>query len=113
MKSDLVRPVGPLVIDIENITKDYVMGEEIVRALRGVSLRIHRNEYIAIMGLSGSGKSTLMNMVGCLDTPTSGRYGFNGRNVAEMDDDELAAIRNREIGFVFQTFNLLPRANTL
>jgi len=81
--------------------------------LRGVSLRIHRNEYIAIMGPSGSGKSTLMNMVGCLDTPTCGRYGFNGRNVAEMDDDELAAIRNREIGFVFQTFNLLPRANTL
>ncbi len=108
-----IRPVGPVVIDIENITKDYVMGEEIVHALRGVSLRIHRNEYIAIMGPSGSGKSTLMNMVGCLDTPTSGRYGFNGRNVAEMDDDELAAIRNREIGFVFQTFNLLPRANTL
>ena len=110
---DSIRPVGPVVIDIENITKDYVMGEEIVHALRGVSLRIHRNEYIAIMGPSGSGKSTLMNMVGCLDTPTSGRYGFNGRNVAEMDDDELAAIRNREIGFVFQTFNLLPRANTL
>jgi putative ABC transport system ATP-binding protein len=110
---DSIRPVGPVVIDIENITKDYVMGEEIVHALRSVSLRIHRNEYIAIMGPSGSGKSTLMNMVGCLDTPTSGRYGFNGRNVAEMDDDELAAIRNREIGFVFQTFNLLPRANTL
>ena len=111
--ANVVRPVGPIVIDIENITKDYVMGEEIVHALRGVSLRIHRNEYIAIMGPSGSGKSTLMNMVGCLDTPTCGRYGFNGRNVAEMDDDELAAIRNREIGFVFQTFNLLPRANTL
>ena len=110
---DSIRPVGPVVIDIANITKDYVMGEEIVHALRGVSLRVHRNEYIAIMGPSGSGKSTLMNMVGCLDTPTSGRYGFNGRNVAEMDDDELAAIRNREIGFVFQTFNLLPRANTL
>jgi putative ABC transport system ATP-binding protein len=101
---------GPVVIDIENITKDYVMGEEIVRALRGVSLRIHSNEYLAIMGPSGSGKSTLMNMLGCLDTPTSGRYEFNGRNVAEMDDDELAAIRNREIGFVFQTFNLLPRS---
>src|SRR5438270_11901403 len=110
---DSIRPVGPVVIDIENITKDYVMGEEIVRALRGVSLRIHRNEYIAIMGPSGSGKSTLMNMVGCLDTPTSGRYGFNGRNVAEMDDDELARIRNKEIGFVCQTFNLLPRANAL
>jgi putative ABC transport system ATP-binding protein len=102
-----------MVIDIENITKDYVMGEEIVRALRGVSLQIRRNEYLAVMGPSGSGKSTLMNMLGCLDTPTSGRYEFNGRNVAEMDDDELAAIRNREIGFVFQTFNLLPRATSL
>lgn len=101
------------VIDIENITKEYVMGQEIVRALRGVSLQIHRNEYIAIMGPSGSGKSTLMNMVGCLDTPSSGRYEFNGRNVAEMNDDDLAAIRNREIGFVFQTFNLLPRADSL
>src|SRR5213595_1534114 len=113
MNHNSKRPVGPLVIDIENITKDYVMGEEIVRALRGVSLQIHRNEYIAIMGPSGSGKSTLMNMLGCLDTPTSGRYEFNGRNVAEMDDDELAAIRNREIGFVFQTFNLLARATSL
>ena len=89
------------------------MGEEIVHALRGVSLRIHRNEYIAIMGPSGSGKSTLMNMLGCLDTPTSGRYEFNGKNVAEMDDNELAEIRNREIGFVFQTFNLLPRSTSL
>jgi len=110
---DSIRPVGPVVIDIETITKDYVMGEETVRALRGVSLQIHKNEYIAIMGPSGSGKSTLMNMLGCLDTPTSGRYEFNGRNVAEMDDDDLAAIRNREIGFVFQTFNLLPRATSL
>ena len=108
-----VRAVGPVVIDIENITKDYVMGEEIVRALRGVTLQIRRNEYLAVMGPSGSGKSTLMNMLGCLDTPTSGRYDFNGRNVKDMDDDELAAIRNREIGFVFQTFNLLPRANAL
>src|ERR671925_1308032 len=107
------RVNAPIVIDIENITKDYVMGEEIVRALRGVSLQIHRNEYIAIMGPSGSGKSTLMNMLGCPDTPTSGRYEFNGRNVADMDDDELAAIRNREIGFVFQTFNLLPRSTSL
>lgn len=105
--------ITPLVIDIENITKEYVMGEEVVRALRGVSLRIHRNEYLAIMGPSGSGKSTLMNMLGCLDTPTSGRYEFNGRNVSAMDDDELAAIRNREIGFVFQTFNLLPRSDSL
>ena len=89
------------------------MGEETVRALRGVTLQIHRNEYIAIMGPSGSGKSTLMNMLGCLDTPTSGRYEFNGKNVAEMNDDELAAIRNHEIGFVFQTFNLLPRSTSL
>src|SRR5712675_839895 len=105
--------VSPLVIDIENSTKDYVMGEEVVRALRGVTLQIRSNEYLAIMGPSGSGKSTLMNMLGCLDTPTSGRYEFNGKNVAEMDDDELAAIRNREIGFVFQTFNLLPRSTSL
>jgi putative ABC transport system ATP-binding protein len=109
----IARPPGPVVIDIENITKDYVMGEEIVRALRGVTLQIRRNEYLAVMGPSGSGKSTLMNMLGCLDTPSSGRYEFNGRNVKEMDDDELAAIRNREIGFVFQTFNLLPRADAL
>src|SRR5438067_11556961 len=113
MSQNSTRPVGPLVIEIENITKHYVMGEETVHALRGVSLTIHRNEYIAVMGPSGSGKSTLMNMLGCLDTPTSGRYEFNGRNVAEMDDDELAAIRNREIGFVFQTFNLLPRSTSL
>ncbi|HST31541.1 MAG TPA: ABC transporter ATP-binding protein [Chthoniobacterales bacterium] len=111
--SQTTRPPGPVVIDIENITKDYVMGEEIVRALRGVTLQIRRNEYLAVMGPSGSGKSTLMNMLGCLDTPSSGRYEFNGRNVKEMDDDELAAIRNREIGFVFQTFNLLPRATSL
>jgi putative ABC transport system ATP-binding protein len=113
VNSTITRPVGPLVIDIENITKDYVMGEETVRALRGVSLQIHRNEYIAVMGPSGSGKSTLMNMLGCLDTPSTGRYEFNGKNVAEMNDDELAAIRNHEIGFVFQTFNLLPRASSL
>ena len=102
-----------MVIDIENITKHYVMGEETVHALRGVTLQIHRNEYLAIMGPSGSGKSTLMNMLGCLDTPSSGRYEFNGKNVSEMDGDELAAIRNREIGFVFQTFNLLPRSDSL
>ena len=108
-----MRPHGPVVIDIENITKHYVMGEETVHALRGVTLQIHRNEYLAIMGPSGSGKSTLMNMLGCLDTPTSGRYEFNGKDVAEMNDDELAAIRNREIGFVFQTFNLLPRSTSL
>jgi putative ABC transport system ATP-binding protein len=110
---ETIRPRGPLVIDIENISKHYIMGEETVHALRGVSLQIHRNEYIAIMGPSGSGKSTLMNMIGCLDTPSSGRYEFNGKNVSAMDGDELAAIRNREIGFVFQTFNLLPRSNSL
>jgi putative ABC transport system ATP-binding protein len=103
----------PVVIDIENITKVYVMGEETVHALRGVSLQIRRNEYIAIMGPSGSGKSTLMNMLGCLDTPSSGKYFFNGKDVSAMDDDELAGIRNHEIGFVFQTFNLLPRSTSL
>ncbi|HEY2614093.1 MAG TPA: ABC transporter ATP-binding protein [Chthoniobacterales bacterium] len=111
--TETIRPPGLVVIDIENITKHYVMGEETVHALRGVSLQICRNEYLAIMGPSGSGKSTLMNMLGCLDTPSSGRYEFNGKNVSEMDGDELAAIRNREIGFVFQTFNLLPRSTSL
>jgi putative ABC transport system ATP-binding protein len=113
VESRHVRPVGPLVIAIEGVTKLYQMGEETIHALRGVSLSIHRNEYVAIMGPSGSGKSTLMNMLGCLDTPTSGRYEFNGQNVATMVDDELAEIRNREIGFVFQTFNLLARSDSL
>ncbi len=113
LNTDTIRPRGPIVIDIENITKHYVMGEETVHALRGVTLQIHRNEYLAIMGPSGSGKSTLMNMLGCLDTPSSGRYEFNGKDVSAMDDDELAAIRNHEIGFVFQTFNLLPRSTSL
>lgn len=113
MNTDTLRSPGPIVIDIENITKHYVMGEETVHALRGVSLQIRRNEYLAIMGPSGSGKSTLMNMLGCLDTPSSGRYEFNGKDVSAMDGDELAAIRNREIGFVFQTFNLLPRSTSL
>jgi len=108
-----VRPVGPLVIAIDGVTKLYQMGEETIHALRGVSLNIHKNEYLAIMGPSGSGKSTLMNMLGCLDTPTSGRYEFNGQSVATMVDDELAEIRNREIGFVFQTFNLLARTTAL
>jgi len=107
------RPHGPLVIDIEGVTKEYQMGSEIIHALRGVSMKIFRNEYLAIMGPSGSGTSTLMNMLGCLDTPTAGKYEFNGRNVAQMDDDELAQIRNHEIGFVFQTFNLLPRSDAL
>jgi putative ABC transport system ATP-binding protein len=108
-----VRPAGDRVIHIEDVTKLYKMGAEIIHALRGVSLEIRRNEYLAVMGPSGSGKSTLMNMLGCLDTPTAGRYDFNGKNVAHMTDDELAGIRNREIGFVFQTFNLLPRSDAL
>src|SRR5206468_12587198 len=111
--SSAIRPQGPVVIDIENLTKVYEMGEETVHALRGVSLQIRRNEYLAIMGPSGSGKSTLMNMLGCLDTPSSGRYFFNGEEVSAMDDDELATIRNHEIGFVFQTFNLMPRSTSL
>jgi putative ABC transport system ATP-binding protein len=113
VESRPVRPVGPLVISIEGVTKLYVMGEETIHALRGVSLEIRRNEYLAIMGPSGSGKSTLMNMLGCLDTPSSGKYEFSGQDVASMVDDELADIRNREIGFVFQTFNLLPRSDAL
>ncbi len=98
------------IIEISNLEKRYEMGAEVVYALRDVSLVLRKNEYVAIMGPSGSGKSTLMNMLGCLDTPTSGTYYFNGVDVRELNDDELAAIRNREIGFVFQTFNLLPRA---
>jgi putative ABC transport system ATP-binding protein len=109
----VVRPAGQLVIHIEGVTKLYRMGAETIHALRGVSLRIHRNEYLAVMGPSGSGKSTLMNMLGCLDTPTAGEYDFNGKSVAAMTDNELAEIRNKEIGFVFQTFNLLPRSNAL
>ncbi len=109
----LCRPPGALVIEIEDVTKLYKMGEETVHALLGVSIKVHRNEYLAVMGPSGSGKSTLMNMLGCLDTPTSGKYLFSGRNVSTMSDDELADIRNREIGFVFQTFNLLPRSSSL
>jgi putative ABC transport system ATP-binding protein len=108
-----LRPPGALVIEIEGVTKLYKMGAEIIHALCGVTLQIRRNEYLAVMGPSGSGKSTLMNMLGCLDTPTAGRYEFNGKSVAHMVDDELAEIRNREIGFVFQTFNLLPRSNAL
>ncbi len=113
LEQRITRPPGALVIDIEGVTKLYKMGAETVHALRGVSLQIRRNEYLAIMGPSGSGKSTLMNMLGCLDTPTAGRYEFSGKNVATMVDDELADIRNREIGFVFQTFNLLPRSDAL
>lgn len=103
-----------IIIKLEKITKVYDMGTaEQVHALCGIDLVIQKNEYVAIMGPSGSGKSTLMNIIGCLDTPTSGRYEFNGVNVSEMDDNQLAKIRNKEIGFVFQTFNLLPRSNAL
>jgi putative ABC transport system ATP-binding protein len=101
------------VIEIQNIVKNYQVGSVIVRALRSVSVDIRRNEYVAIMGPSGSGKSTLMNLVGCLDTPTSGAYILNGTDVSKMEDDFLAEIRNKEIGFVFQTFNLLPRYTAL
>lgn len=101
------------VIEIQNIVKNYQIGSVIVRALRSVTIDIHRNEYVAIMGPSGSGKSTLMNLLGCLDTPTSGKYILNGTDVSKMDDDFLAEIRNKEIGFVFQTFNLLPRYTAL
>jgi putative ABC transport system ATP-binding protein len=98
---------------LEGITREYQMGAERVLALRGIDLEIGRNEYVAIMGPSGSGKSTMMNMLGCLDTPTAGNYWLNGHEVSRMSDDALARVRNREIGFVFQTFNLLPRASAL
>lgn len=101
------------IIRIEGITKHYKIGQEIVKALSGVDLRVQKNEYLALMGPSGSGKSTLMNIIGCLDTPTSGKYFLNGPDVAGLSDNELAEIRNREIGFVFQTFNLLPRYSAL
>ncbi len=101
------------VIEIHNIVKNYQIGTVIVRALRSVTLNINKNEYVAIMGPSGSGKSTLMNLLGCLDTPTSGSYILNGTDVSKMDDDFLAETRNKEIGFVFQTFNLLPRYTAL
>ena len=101
------------VIVTRNLQREYDMGGEIVRALRGVDITIRRNEFVAIMGPSGSGKSTLMNMIGCLDTPTRGEYWLNGHRVSELEDNELARIRNKEIGFVFQTFNLLPRATAL
>jgi putative ABC transport system ATP-binding protein len=100
-------------ITTEDLWKTYVMGSEEIHALRGVSINIDKGEYVAIMGPSGSGKSTLMNLIGCLDTPTKGSYLLNGKEVGAMNDDELARIRNEEIGFVFQTFNLLPRATAL
>ncbi len=101
------------VIVTRNLQRDYDMGGEIVHALRGVDINIRRNEFVAIMGPSGSGKSTLMNLIGCLDSPTGGEYWLNGHRVSELGDDQLARIRNKEIGFVFQTFNLLPRASAL
>jgi putative ABC transport system ATP-binding protein len=104
---------GAPLIQTIRLEKHYQMGAETVRALNGVDLAIHANEYVAIMGPSGSGKSTLMNLIGCLDSPTSGDYILNGQHVAGMDDDQLARVRNREIGFVFQTFNLLPRSTAL
>ncbi|PWN06675.1 ABC transporter ATP-binding protein [Rhodohalobacter mucosus] len=101
------------IIEIQDLKRHYQMGQATVKALNGVTFNVEENEYIAIMGPSGSGKSTLMNMIGCLDTPTSGEYILNGNRVSELDDSELARVRNREIGFVFQTFNLLPRTDCL
>lgn len=108
-RNDDLRPL----IELQDIRKTYQMGSQEVRALAGVTLEIFPNDYVAIMGPSGSGKSTMMNIIGCLDTPTSGTYLLNSHNVSHMEDDELAEVRNREIGFVFQTFNLLPRVNCL
>jgi len=101
------------VIEIRSITRDFPLGNEVIKVLKGIDLDIDRGEYVAFMGPSGSGKSTLMNLLGCLDTPTSGTYILNGNDVSKMSDDELAEIRNKEIGFVFQTFNLLPRTTAL
>ncbi|HZH40731.1 MAG TPA: ABC transporter ATP-binding protein [Gemmatimonadales bacterium] len=106
-------PLPDIVILTHKLAREYIMGTETVRALRGVSLQIRRNEYVAVMGPSGSGKSTFMNLIGCLDTPSAGEYWLNGQKVSDLGDDDLARIRNKEIGFVFQTFNLLPRADAL
>jgi putative ABC transport system ATP-binding protein len=112
MKSDQARSNGPI-IRTKDLTRVYMMGTEEVQALKGVDLQIERGDYVAIMGPSGSGKSTLMNLIGCLDTPTSGEYWLNNRAVSELTDDELAAVRNEEVGFVFQSFHLLPRYSAL
>jgi len=106
-------PLPDIVILTHKLAREYAMGAEVVHALRGVDIQIQKNEFVACMGPSGSGKSTLMNLIGCLDTPTSGEYWLNGQKVSDLSDDELARIRNKEIGFVFQTFNLLPRAHAL
>ncbi len=106
-------PTPDIIILTHRLSRDYELGAEVVHALREVDLQIKKNEFVAIMGPSGSGKSTLMNLLGCLDTPTGGEYWLNSQKVSELDDDELARIRNKEIGFVFQTFNLLPRATAL
>ncbi len=105
--------MNDIIIRTEGLKKDYVLGAETVHAVRGVDMVMHRGEFVAVMGPSGSGKSTFMNMIGCLDTPTSGKYWLNGQLVSELSDDRLARVRNKEIGFVFQTFNLLPRATAL
>ena len=118
LKSSFVNPhstfkMADSLIKITNIKRDFPLGNEIVYVLKGIDLEINKGEYVALMGPSGSGKSTLMNILGCLDTPTSGTYILNGKHVSEMQDDELAGIRNKEIGFVFQTFNLMPRTTAL
>lgn len=107
------RPDDNIIIETRNLKRFYVMGTEIIHALNGLTVGIERNEYVAVMGPSGSGKSTLMNMIGCLDTPSDGEYWLNGQLVSRLNDNQLARIRNKEIGFVFQTFNLLPRASAL
>src|SRR5689334_23029457 len=111
-RGDQLKSEG-IVIRTYDLWKTYIMGDQEIHAVSGVDIEIHRGEYVAIMGPSGSGKSTLMNLIGCLDTPTKGHYFLNGKVVSDMDDDELARIRNQEIGFVFQTFNLLARASAL
>jgi putative ABC transport system ATP-binding protein len=113
ISADGTVPSAEWVIVTRGLEREYVMGSEVVRALRGVNLAIRRNEYVAIMGPSGSGKSTFMNLIGCLDTPSKGEYWLNGQQVSTLSDDALAQVRNKEIGFVFQTFNLLPRATAL